>query len=798
MSNGSDAGRPRPDPGPAYRSTYERVGKPLLDRIIGIILGLLTLPAILPLAVLSIVLLEGPLIAQSQRIGRRGSEFTLYKLNTEPAAASGARSRFARFLRQWSFDELPQLWNILKGDMSLVGPRPITPKEAAELDDWQLRRHDAKPGLTGLWQVEARGDNRTLQDNIHYDIQYLDRMSLATDLWLLTRTFATLLTRREGTGAAGNARWRSRYPHLRLVATDLLAWTAALTIAALGRLDFNWTLVDKTGLAVAALIAVVTQLTYGYVVGLYRGRWSVASYEEIGWLASGTALVTGTLLFSTFLTTANLVPRGATLAAGAFQLVGAAGARYFASAIYAAQGRSIHRRPYKMLVFGAGDAGRQATEAIWHDRDSDALPVAFLDDDPHMWKRRPLGLPVVGGRESVVEAARRYNADILLIAIPSANPAVIDAVATAAQQAQLRVRILPRLAKFVDGSDGAVLTSDIRDLNLADFLNREETRLDLEEIAKYLEGKKVLITGAGGSIGSVLCRIVDQFDPKQVFKLDHDENALHGLQLATEGKALLDSDELVLCDIRDRNALFDVFRRAEPEVVFHTAAHKHVTFMERYPQEAIKTNVLGTLNVLEAAHEFGVDRFVNISTDKAATPTSVLGQTKRAAEMLTAHFDAVSSTTFLSVRFGNVLGSKGSVIPTFSEQIKNGEPITVTDPDVTRYFMTIEEACRLVVQAGAVGGHGDVYVLDMGEPIRIVELARRLAAVLRPSDPTRITYTGLRSGEKLHEVLAGPEETLVDRPHELLSRYVVPPLDPTWFNDELDIGRLSVLLGQAG
>jgi FlaA1/EpsC-like NDP-sugar epimerase len=430
-----------------------------------------------------------------------------------------------------------------------------------------------------------------------------------------------------------------------------------------------------------------------------------------------------------------------------------------------------------MLVFGAGEAGLKAAVGVWNDPDSDSMPVAFLDDEPAKHGSRPLGIPLVGGRDAIGPAMFRYNADELLIAMPSATGTTVREIADIGHRAGLTVQILPRLSEYLlDGSD--VTSSDIRELTLADFLPREELSLDLESIADYLTGKRVLVTGAGGSIGSVLCRIIERFDPKKLYKLDLDENALHELQLSLEGRALLDSDEYLLCDIRDRVALQAAFDIAKPEVVFHAAARKHVPYLELYPGEGVKTNVSGTLNVLEAAASVGADRVVNISTDKAADPVNVLGLTKRMGERLTAHFAGRNPTAFLSVRFGNVLGSKGSVIPTFRAQIENGEPITVTHPDVTRYFMTIEEACQLVVQAGALGDNGEVFVLEMGEPVRIVELAERLHRQLKPGFRPNIVFTGLRPGEKLHEILAGDDEELIDRPHGLLQRYAVPGIDP--------------------
>ncbi|NNC93408.1 MAG: polysaccharide biosynthesis protein [Acidimicrobiia bacterium] len=757
---------------------YARFGKAVFDRVVGLVLAVMSLPVLMLLMIgIGLTLRKNPLVREPQ-VGLDGKPFLLLRLRT---AAPERDHGYGRMLRRLSLDELPQLWNVVFGSMSLVGPRPLDADHVANLEAWMLRRHLVRPGITGLWQVDARGDGRDLVDNIHYDIQYIDQISLSTDLRILLKTLLVVFTRRErqpeDAARPPRRRLTSRFPHIRQVIVDQIIWSLALPLAALAHADFAGSDVNRMGLLVAIITAVGVQVFWGYGVGLYRGRWQLASNEAVGWLIVGTTLVSIALVAETLLPGDGPLKVGAIVSAAGFQLVSAIGVRYLANAVYAAQGRSNHTRPHRLLVFGAGAAGLKAAEAVWDDPASDSLPVAFLDADVAKHGTRPLGLSVVGGAESIGSAAYRYNADLLLIAMPSATGTAVRDIADIGHRAGLSVRILPRLSEYVlDDTD--VVMADIREMTLADFLPREELSLDLESIAGYLTGKRVLVTGAGGSIGSVLCKIIERFDPKKLYKLDVDENALHGLQLALEGRALLDSDELLLCDIRDQPALLAAFEEAKPEVVFHAAARKHVTFLESHPGEAVKTNVLGTLNVLAAALAVGAERVVNVSTDKAADPINVLGLTKRMGEMLTAYYAGQGSTSFLSVRFGNVLGSNGSVIPTFREQILNREPITVTDPEVTRYFMTIEEACQLVVQAGALGNGGDVFVLEMGQPVRIVELAERLHQQLAPGRALDIVFTGLRPGEKLHEVLAGPDEELVDRPHDLLYRYAVPSLDP--------------------
>jgi FlaA1/EpsC-like NDP-sugar epimerase len=319
-----------------------------------------------------------------------------------------------------------------------------------------------------------------------------------------------------------------------------------------------------------------------------------------------------------------------------------------------------------------------------------------------------------------------------------------------------------------------VSTSDIRPVTHADLLGRHEVDTDVESIAGYVTGKRVLVTGAGGSIGSELSRQLYRFAPASLVLLDRDESALHAVQLSIEGRALLDSRNLVVADIRDRDRVLAVFEEHRPEVVFHAAALKHLPLLEMHPVEALKTNVWGTQNLVDAAIATGVEKFVNISTDKAADPCSVLGYSKRLAERLTATASDHDGAVFLSVRFGNVLGSRGSVLTAFAAQIEAGGPITVTHPDVTRYFMTVEEAVQLVIQAGAVGRDGEALVLDMGEPVKIDDVAKRLIG--EADRPIEIVYTGLREGEKLHEVLFGADER-GERPcHPRISHVSVPPL----------------------
>jgi FlaA1/EpsC-like NDP-sugar epimerase len=380
---------------------------------------------------------------------------------------------------------------------------------------------------------------------------------------------------------------------------------------------------------------------------------------------------------------------------------------------------------------------------------------------------------VLGRGDQMAQLAAETGAQAVIVAITAVSASTMRRIIKDADTAGISVKVLPPLSQLVGGQ---VHVADIRDIDLEDLLGRHEIDINVEEIAGYLSGRTVLVTGAGGSIGSELCRQIARFGPKRLYLLDRDESALHALELMLYGRALMTHETSVLADIRDAVRIRQVFEDVRPDVVFHAAALKHLPVLERHPEEAVKSNVWGTWNVLEAAVATGVSRFVNISTDKAADPISILGYSKRVAERLTSYVAVHEDRAFLSVRFGNVLGSRGSVVTTFQDQISRGAPITVTDPRVTRYFMTVQEACQLVIQAAARGHRGDTLVLDMGEPVSIEEVARTLA--VHAGRPAVIAYSGLRRGEKLNEALFAESEQPRPGGHPLVSAVDVPPLSP--------------------
>ncbi|MBI4934939.1 MAG: polysaccharide biosynthesis protein [Actinobacteria bacterium] len=555
---------------------------------------------------------------------------------------------------------------------------------------------------------------------------------------------------------------------------DVLAWALAAALAIY--LRFNLTFSDENSSGFWRILPLVAglQIAAGFAVGIYRRRWRYGSYDEVAGLVLTAAITTGGLFLINRSLSDRPIPQSAVLVGGAFGLMMMGGIRYVWRLVLEWMRKPTDRTAERLIVFGAGEGGLQVITVLLRSRSSPYVPVALIDDDPAKQRLSITGVPVMGDRTSMAEIAELTDAHTLLIALPSASARTITEIAELAQAAGLAVKVLPPNNELFED---AVAVSDIRDLSEADLLGRHQIETNLDEIASYLRGKRVLVTGAGGSIGSEICRQLARFNPSELMMLDRDESALHQVQLSIHGRALLDTPETLLADIRDVENLMDLFRDRRPQVVFHAAALKHLPLLEAYPAEAFKSNVVGTLNVLRAAECVGVEVFVNISTDKAANPCSVLGFSKRVAERLTAHFAATASSgTYLSVRFGNVLGSRGSMLHTFRDQVANGGPVTVTHPDVTRFFMTIPESVQLVIQAGAIGSSGEVLVLDMGDPVRIYDVALRLTA--RADPPVEIVFTGLRPGEKLHEELFGDDE-VDERPrHKLISHAAVPPLDP--------------------
>lgn len=547
-------------------------------------------------------------------------------------------------------------------------------------------------------------------------------------------------------------------------AVDGIFVILGVAIATVLRYDFDVSRPDWDRVAGFMAIAVGLQWATGTFVGLYTGGSRYGSFDEVAALTLSTVCSTGVAALGNRFTLDRPVPVSVGIGYGGVALILMAGVRYAWRLDRERRNRPNADTATKVIVYGAGEGGHQIVTSMLRNTEGRFYPVALLDDDPFKDNYRISGVKVEGALNTVPDVAEATGAEALVVAIPSGGPALLREADKYARTAGLTLFALPSVDEMLDST---VRLGDIHPVSEEDLLGRGHVDTDVEEIAGYLHDKRVLVTGAGGSIGSELCRQIHRFEPADLIMVDRDESLLHAVQLSIDGRGLLETRALVVADIRDRQRMEEVFAEWKPEVVFHAAALKHVPLLEMHPDEGYKTNVLGTQNVLDCAADTMVERFVNISTDKAADPVNVLGRTKREAEQRTAAMAKSTDGTYMSVRFGNVLGSRGSVLTAFREQIAHGGPVTVTHPEVTRYFMTISEAVQLVIQAGAIGHDGEILILDMGEPVKIAEVAKRM--VTAADRNVEIEYTGLRDGEKLHEILMDETEAGQPGPHPLIT-----------------------------
>lgn len=502
------------------------------------------------------------------------------------------------------------------------------------------------------------------------------------------------------------------------------------------------------------------------VFGLYNRLWQYASINELISIFFAVTVGTGSVVLVIYFlapmrypnTVAVLLWLITTFLIGGSRFIG----RILQDSVFSIQLPGI---PKRVLILGAGDAGALAIRELKNTNYKEGYPIGIIDDAPQKQKLKLMGISVLGTRKDITRIVKSHNVEEVIIAMPSAPGDVIRDMTEICKQSGVVIKIIPGIYNFFSGQ---VDTLKIRPVEIEDLLGRDQLNLDIVEVAGYLTGETVLVTGAGGSIGSELCRQICRFNPEKLILVGRGENSI--FEIEQELRADCPSINVVteILDVKDRQKVELVFRRLKPGVVFHAAAHKHVPLMERNPEEALKNNVLGTYNVAEISDLVKVKTFVLISTDKAINPTSIMGATKRVAEMIIQSLDRRSQTRFVAVRFGNVLGSRGSVIPTFKKQIAKGGPVTVTHPEMVRYFMTIPEAAQLVIQAGAMAGGGEVFILDMGKPVKIVDLARDLIRLsgFEADVDIKIEYTGIRPGEKLYEELLTEEEGTTSTRHQ--------------------------------
>ena len=581
---------------------------------------------------------------------------------------------------------------------------------------------------------------------------------------------------------------------LQLILCDIVVIQLASFLALLVRFELVIQNIDpvfvSSVLHYAPIHTVITLVLF-WVFRLYHSLWRYASITEMGNIVYA-GVCSGLIQLVLLPLLGWPVPRSYYILCPMFLICLVIAERYsyrLLRSLWHKEGRSQCRR---VMVVGAGEAGQMLVSELQSSPRLNYRPVCIIDDDPRKWNRYFQNVKIVGGREKIQRAARRFGVDTILIALPSMDKKKRKEIVDIARCTRCEVKILPGMSQLIKGE---VFASQLRPLDLEDLLGRDSVQVEMKDIGNYISGKRVLVTGGGGSIGSELCRQIASYGPEQLVIFDIYENNAYDIQQELLKKYPKLDLKVEIGSVRDEGRLETIFQRFRPQLVYHAAAHKHVPLMEESPNEAVKNNVFGTLKTVATADRYQVERFVLISSDKAVNPTSLMGATKRICEMIIQAYNAHSETDFVAVRFGNVLGSNGSVVPLFRKQIAEGGPVTVTHPDMVRYFMTIPEAVSLVLQAGAYARGGEIFVLDMGEPVKIVDMARKLIELsgFKPDVDIKIEFTGMRPGEKLFEELLLDEEGLTKTKNDLI--YIGRPIrfDEGQFAEQLQRLERSAL-----
>ncbi|GJL49661.1 MAG: hypothetical protein NPIRA01_08880 [Nitrospirales bacterium] len=695
-------------------------------------------------------------------------------------------TRVGEILRRFKLDELPQLFNILKGEMSLVGPRPEVPCYVEIFKEGYKKILEVPPGLTDLASLRFIEEAEILEKAEKPEVEYVqtilpEKLRLATiylqhasflfDFAILVQTLLKLVrvrvvlfelpevyshATRYGNGHGAFLRSISlQYRRPVILMLDLVLIVLANYLAFWLRFDGKIPIEAKY---VFATMLPWVVLIRGITFSLFRlneGLWRYTSIWDLQSIVSG--VLSSTLVFYALVHWGFEVisyPRSVFVVDSVLLIGFLVGIR-LPSRLYREHGLWAGKK--RILVLGAGDAGEQIVREMKTNPSYHYDPIGFVDDDPSLVGQRIHGVKVLGTREELSTILLTEQPQEVVVAMPGINPAVLREIISGLETFKIPIKTLPNLQDLLDGK---VTVSQIRHLKIEDLLSRPPVGLQPQSVQQLIKGKRILVTGAGGSIGSELCRQILEFQPHVLVLFERYENSLYSIANELADRKSSSPVYSVIGDITDAPHLYATMKKYSPDIIFHAAAHKHVPLMEINPGEALKNNVLGTRTVVEAADHSGVERLVFISTDKAVNPSSVMGATKRVAELVVQDMARRSKTRFLTVRFGNVLGSNGSVVPRFQEQIKAGGPVTVTHPAVKRYFMLISEAVHLVLQAATLGEQGATYVLEMGEQIKLVELARNLIRLsgFVPKKEIPITFIGLRPGEKLEEELVGDNE----------------------------------------
>ena len=572
---------------------------------------------------------------------------------------------------------------------------------------------------------------------------------------------------------------------LLLVVTDMVAVMASSALSLYVRYEFSFMSIEPQfwkAIQDAYLLNVFVTLIIFYIFRLYNSVWRYASDTE---MVNVVIAVTICSIMQPviFWLLGTYVPRSFPFFYGFFMAIFTGGVRFSYRFLRMVQNKRLNhfntpeRQNY--MIVGAGASGNAILQEVQSSKYLSMHVACFIDDNPGCQGKYLRGVPIVGGRDKIAESVEKYDVDEIIIAIPSASRSELKPLLEICKETGRRIQILPGMYQIIKGD---VNVSNLREVQIEDLLGRDPIEVNVDEIIGYVRDKVVLVTGGGGSIGSELCRQVARHSPRRLVILDIYENNAYEIQQELRRDYPELDLEVLIGSVRNTMRVDEIFREYRPDIVYHAAAHKHVPLMEDSPNEAIKNNVFGTLKVAAAADRYGTGRFVMISTDKAVNPTNIMGASKRICEMVIQNMNRKSRTEYVAVRFGNVLGSNGSVVPLFKKQIEQGGPVTVTHPDIIRYFMTIPEAVSLVLQAGAYAKGGEIFVLDMGEPMKILDLAKNMIKLsgYRVNEDIRIEFTGLRPGEKMYEELLMQEEGLKETANRMI--YIGRPIE---YDDEL-------------
>lgn len=769
--------------------------KRLFDIVCSVVGLIMTAPFFLICAILIKLDSRGSVFFRQVRVGKGGKPFKIFKFRTMVRNAESAGPKITgnndsrvtsvgSVLRWSKLDELPQLINVLVGNMSFVGPRPEVPEVVNYYTEAQRHVLSVKPGIIGANQILARNESdlypegvedtetyyikHILPEKLKIDLDYVKKSSFRYDLNLL---FVGIVTTILG-AAQARIFLEAKIPAF-LLPIDMVLVGLAYFFAYLLRFDWHIPPDDKRIFALSLPIVMLTRITIFFILRIYKNIWKYVGISDVFLIVKACTFSSVISVVLIFFLGIRVFSRSVFLIDWILVMLFVGGLRVMLRIMTERisfrerfKNMSVERR--NILIVGAGDVGEMALRELARNVKYRYNAVGFIDDDPQKFGKRIHGIKVLGPISDIPSLAKPYRVDEAFLAISRLSSSAVKSIVNSCEEAGIKCRIVPAV---VDALNGKIHLNKIRDIEIADLFGREPVQLDFTSIKKFISNKKVLITGAGGSIGSELCRQVAEYQPNSMVLVDRNENYLHDIQCELERNFKHLPIAFKIADITNKAKMDCIFSSFQPEIVFHAAAQKHVPLSESNPDEAVKNNILGTQVLVRLANKSKTDCFVMVSTDKAVHPTSVMGVTKRVAEMYIQAFSKSSHTRFVTVRFGNVMNSNGSVVPMFIKQIERGGPVTVTHPDIERFFMSIPEAVQLILQAVTMGRNGETFVLDMGQPIKILDLATELIkrAGFTPNKDIKIEFTGLRPGEKLFEELVGKGEQVLLTEHSQLN-----------------------------